>query len=269
MTNSFVSKLVINRLALLVFLFIAAPVVELISNLGQLLKINVSQELIKSIHLLDILVGSSYRDWSFLLAGFVIFVNRDRLNHLNIDRDFLIFFFIVGLIYSRYNFFSTGWLVALMLVFTVVYHLKNKATVGEVNLVSRRTVLLIVLVFCVAMAIIGHSLNMEKIKWVIQTVIILSPSVVVEEFYFRGLLWGVLKDLKWRDYSILIVQTVLFWFFHIDAMFSDFVFFWVLVPSVSVILGIIVWRSKSIAPSTIAHSLLNVFHTLVFWAYVA
>jgi len=39
--------------------------------------------------------------------------------------------------------------------------------------------------------------------------------------------------------------------------FNNLAFFWINAPMISILLGIIVWRSKSITPSAIAHILIN------------
>ncbi|NOT06500.1 MAG: CPBP family intramembrane metalloprotease [Anaerolineales bacterium] len=56
--------------------------------------------------------------------------------------------------------------------------------------------------------------------------------------------------------KIVILQAILFWISHVYA-FNNLTFFWITTPMVSIFLGIIVWRSKSITPSTIAHLLIN------------
>ena len=86
--------------------------------------------------------------------------------------------------------------------------------------------------------------------------------VAVEEIVFRGMLWLFLKGLNWSELKIIIFQAILFWLSHAYSTTIDPTFFWIIAPIAGVFLGIIVWRSKSITPSTIAHVLINVLLSL-------
>jgi membrane protease YdiL (CAAX protease family) len=103
------------------------------------------------------------------------------------------------------------------------------------------------------------SINLTKINWVIQGTLLQGgglPGIVVEEIMFRGMLWMLLKNLNFSEIKIVILQAILFWISHVYA-FNNLAFFWINAPMISILLGVIVWRSKSITPSTIAHILIN------------
>lgn len=246
-----------------------APLVEMTSNFGQLLAIPVPQNLIESLLSFDNWVGSSFRDWSFLFAVIIIFVNRENLKNLNVDSGFLPLFVISGIFYSRYYFWPSGWLVLLLLGITFIYIWKKGIRLGEPNPKADRMSYAILAICFVVVLLVSHSLNIAKIGWAIKTFVTDLPIVLMEEFIFRGLLWLVLRNLNWRDPAILFVQAILFWFFHAHGMFSDPFFFWVLAPIVSTSLGIIAWQARSIGPSTLAHIFINILHTLVYWAWAS
>ena len=84
------------------------------------------------------------------------------------------------------------------------------------------------------------------------------PAVVFEEMLFRAMLWRFLKDLGCTNLLTFFVQAFLFWISHYQMLVVGHVFsFWIATPCISMILGYIVLRSKSVALSTISHYLYN------------
>lgn len=81
--------------------------------------------------------------------------------------------------------------------------------------------------------------------------------MLVEEVIFRGLLWMYLEELGIPGIAIVIIQTLLFWGSHIYYMFSNPILFWFELPIASFLLGIIVWKYKSLTPSSVGHILFN------------
>jgi membrane protease YdiL (CAAX protease family) len=90
---------------------------------------------------------------------------------------------------------------------------------------------------------------------------------IAEEPFFRGFLWGALRKRGWKDWWVLAVQGVLFWLAHIYLLDRTIaVTFWVIVPLGGLILGLLVWHSRSIGVSMIAHGLVNgVLKMVVFY----
>lgn len=71
-----------------------------------------------------------------------------------------------------------------------------------------------------------------------------------------------LKDLGLSDSKAFYIQAFLFSIKHINYLFSPLTF-WVIVPILSLTLGYIVLRSKSLTPSTFVHVLYNAFVELI------
>ncbi len=85
----------------------------------------------------------------------------------------------------------------------------------------------------------------------------LGSAAIYEEPLFRGFLWGYLRQRGWKDVSILFVQAGLFWLSHpIHAVLYP-LSFWVICPLAGLLLGLIAWRARDIAPSMFAHGLIN------------
>ncbi|MBK9210305.1 MAG: CPBP family intramembrane metalloprotease [Anaerolineales bacterium] len=82
------------------------------------------------------------------------------------------------------------------------------------------------------------------------------PFVMVDEFLFRGFLWKLLRDFGFTENKIIYTQSFLFWSFH---FYLEPIIFWIFLPLISILLGFLTSRAKSITPSIFLHLLHNVF----------
>lgn len=80
---------------------------------------------------------------------------------------------------------------------------------------------------------------------------------LAEEPLFRGFLWGCLRKMGLKDLWIWLIQAGLFWLGHAYAFLYAPYSFWLIVPIGGLVLGLLAWRSRSIAPSIIAHGFAN------------
>jgi membrane protease YdiL (CAAX protease family) len=87
----------------------------------------------------------------------------------------------------------------------------------------------------------------------------LGYAAISEEPLFRGFLWGLLKNNGWKDGSIFILQILLFMIAHIYYISEAPIMFWFVIPIYAIILGLLVWKSRTIASSLAAHSVMNAF----------
>jgi membrane protease YdiL (CAAX protease family) len=76
-----------------------------------------------------------------------------------------------------------------------------------------------------------------------------------EEFLFRGILWGEGRNIKLSNFSILCIQSILFWGAH--YYYYDMPYNWICVIVAGLIFGIVAWKTKSILASTIVHAIYN------------
>jgi membrane protease YdiL (CAAX protease family) len=196
--------------------------------------------------------------FSFIVISFVILGNYRNLKKMNIDRGFLVLYIVVGVIFSIQYFWTFGWL-AFCLVGLIVYmllsnkfHLEQHPKPNPVTIV-----VVLIVVFCLywlyKMVFIGTPMMGKYIAFFLMGL----PFWVVEEIIFRGLIWMNLEELGWRSFSIILVQSLIFWVFHIKYMVSDPFLFWLQIPFFSIFLGVLVWRYKSINPSSVAHIFFN------------
>jgi membrane protease YdiL (CAAX protease family) len=91
----------------------------------------------------------------------------------------------------------------------------------------------------------------------------LGYSAGAEEPLFRGILWGALRKAGWKDVWILLFQAGLFTLGHMYYLGSFPFSLFVIVPTASIVLGLAVWRSRTISTSMATHAMLNTLGLLV------
>jgi membrane protease YdiL (CAAX protease family) len=97
----------------------------------------------------------------------------------------------------------------------------------------------------------------------------LGYAAVTEEPLFRGFLWGYLRKAGWKDLWIWLFQAGLFMLGHIYYLGRQPVSFWLVVPVGGLMLGALVWRSKTISSSLAAHAMLNALGNLTAHIFAA
>ena len=84
----------------------------------------------------------------------------------------------------------------------------------------------------------------------------LSFAAVMEEPLFRGFLWGSFRQMGIQDGLVCVIQAVLFWLAHI-YYYNTGINFWVVIPIGSLVLGLVILKTKSTSYSMAAHALIN------------
>lgn len=85
----------------------------------------------------------------------------------------------------------------------------------------------------------------------------LGFAPINEEPLFRGFLWGYLRQFRWKEIWILLFQTALFTCAHVYIAKQFPLMFWIFIPAAGLSLGLLAWRSRSIAPGILAHAMVN------------
>ena len=210
---------------------------------------------------LDLIRNSIHYLWerfSFVLTSVVILANHNNLEKLNIDKSFLVLYVVTGIMFGRYYFWPVGWLGLLFTGLIMYMLLKNKFNLKNHAHPNPATIVVIlVIAFCIYWLYVIRFVGTPAIDQYIVLFLMRSPFWVIEEIIFRGLLWMCLESFGWHHFRIVLVQVLLFWIFHIQYMLSDPFLFWLQIPVLGAFLGILVWRYKSINPSSVAHILFN------------
>lgn len=217
------------------------------------------------------LFGTSIPGWyaywyvgiAYILMVVIVLLNRHRLPSLNIDKPFLIALMIGGFLYLFYLTPDIGILVGITAAFVFWAYQNNHFVLKNTLEYPSGTVLLISISILLALLPVAlfnprfeRSLNFESIlASAFQAQLALT---VFEEVIFRGALWAYLRDFGLKEWTIFVLQALLFWIAHSKYAFVEIPYtFWVAAPLASVFFGLLVWRSHSLTPSTIAHFLYN------------
>lgn len=246
-------------LVLFVLLFVRFPIADFVLFLEQLFNPSTFSIKIENLRLLQDQTLYLFDNYSFILVMVVIIVNRNRLKDLNIDKFFIPILLIGGM---SYRWASSGlWLVVinLWIFFTAFLYVKGWLKFGDTEPILLRITLVIVIAFFLCILFIIDSITFTKIGWAIQWFKEGISLLIVEEVMFRGLLWMFLKNLNFSVFKIVVLQAILFWLSHVYYANDYPILFWVLAPIAGIIFGIVVWRTRSITSSTIAHVLFNIW----------
>ena len=255
---------VFTSLACIVLLVITIPIIDINSIIALHSKGYILPAWIESFRLINGWFYYLYQRCLFLLIAIVILINRSDLKSLNIDKYFIRLFAYSGLAYCWMYFWPLGWAAGLISVFMLILYLKKGYQFGDTNPNLRWIVFIIVIGFILSLFFIGSIPDSAKTERAIHWLLIdFPPFAVMEEVIFRGLPWMVLKKLNWSETWIVAFQAVLFWLSHTTYFFTNPMMFWGIVPIASLLLGSIAWRSRSIAPSAVAHILFNVLLALM------
>ncbi|MGD9567171.1 MAG: CPBP family intramembrane glutamic endopeptidase [Sedimentibacter sp.] len=215
---------------------------------------------------------------TYLITAFLIILKRDFLSDYNIDL-FSLFILIIAPIaelLSKYllikvtitgsiqlNSFKIAISILLLLTLLLARPKLRKKSVKEVLL---WLLIAVITGLCVGV-LMGNVLSIQGggrnsiypsfYYFVGSFIIQLNRAAVTEEPLFRGLLWGFLKKANWRDSWICLFQAALFMLGHIRYLGENNYSFFIIVPVSALILGLLVWRSKSIGTTMITHGLIN------------
>ena len=206
--------------------------------------------------------------FTFISLAFLIFViwlNKENFQLLNIDKPFLWLFLVTIILLFWY--FHSSWL-GILLGASVVYLFflvrTHKFDLGKHDANGKLSTFVYLAIGIIPIFVIGVLSNafsnvqaflqvgIEDVTWIITTRLWYA---VFEELLFRGMLWMALKNFQITDKNILIIQALFFWIAHLGKV--SWLSFWLSVPLVSVWLGFLVMRSKSLTSSTVTHLAYN------------
>jgi membrane protease YdiL (CAAX protease family) len=215
----------------------------------------------KKTDILDVPLGwaMAYVIGAYFLISITLYLNRKDLRSLNIDRNFIMVFILFGALYTL---LLPSFILALILGSSTLFNLlllsKRKFQFEDYS-PNYGKVLSLMLLFMMPdiliMILTGKYPNLQSGTTDLNAALTSNPLLsVIEEVVYRGMLWSFLRAKNMNEGNIIYVQAVLFWFSHFNEYYNP-VAFWVVIPLGSILLGLIVARSKSITFSSAVHVL--------------
>jgi hypothetical protein len=210
-------------------------------------------------------VEVSYLCVEFGLISIAIWLNRDDLRRLNVDKSFIFILIIAEGLLSIFLPRPFGLVLGSIMAITFIVFRSGALQFGDFHQNHWQTIILVTLLLApdiFGMLWSGISVELNGLAIFNAAIKANLPQVVIEEVVYRGLLWMFLKNLKLKDQPIIFVQALVFWLSHSFYLSKPFTF-WLFLPFQSILYGIIVWRSKSISSSTFGHFLHNLLTALI------
>ena len=96
----------------------------------------------------------------------------------------------------------------------------------------------------------------------------LSGSAVISALLFRGFLWGYLEDKGWSWYWILLFQATLVTLGGIHYAFSGYAYTIISAFIAALIMGLLAWRSKCVAPGIAASAFQSVTLNIMLYLFI-
>jgi len=215
----------------------------------------------------------------YLLIAFILWTEKQNLEDFHLDKiAFVLFLFIRPImlfIYSKNDIFQI--ISSIIITFiSISFLFKFRSSYNFIPRIQRKTVVwgIIGIFIGIIERLIQDSVVINKIvinqKIVIYIVFIFfyyfSQTVLEEEFIFRGIIWGYLKRIGWKDGGICLFQAIIFWIVHFHHFMIregdpfGFRFF-----IGGIILGLLTWITRTITPSIMSHFSYNTSDAVVVY----
>lgn len=213
-----------------------------------------------------------YNGTAYILTITIIWLNRHRLSALNIDRRFMAALILGGFFQAVYLKHGIGIFVGITTGLIFLAYQTNQLVFYNPVPYPKRTGLFILLTTLLALTPIflfqlklKSSLDLDTFITTFSGTLITNLAVIgFEEVLFRGALWAYVRSLGLNEQAAFCAQAILFWISHHNyLLFSHPYLFWISIPSLAILLGLIAWHSKSLTPSTISHFLYNFISQLL------
>jgi membrane protease YdiL (CAAX protease family) len=222
-------------------------------------------------------VNPVYQLVAYLLIVFLICLNMNNLARYNVDRIGL-FLMIFGMplntLLTKSNLpFPVPSQIDLSLLYVPIsvcffgFVLTRSSVIPTLRVPSLVHLMTAVIVGVAAGTVTGFLIHKTQPNFIPQHAtiaqLVLLPvqqytyAALTEEPFFRGFLWGSMREAGFKTSSVFWTQSALFWIAHIYYFNQSPLSFWIIVPIGAVIFGLLVWFSKSLSTSLIAHGLMN------------
>ena len=197
---------------------------------------------------------------TYFLISLLLWVNKSNLNETGVDKNFIVLFIVLGAIYSFLTPSKLGILLGVATILNIGTFFSSKSQYARNELGNKGFIMFLFILLALDFI---YFIVIQKARLFMNDTTIIDavfwtnlPFIVVEEFLFRGLLWKLLQDFELSENKIIFIQAFLFWLCH---FYLNPIVFWIFLPLISIMLGYLRLRSKSITPGIFLHFLHNFF----------
>ncbi len=224
------------------------------------------------------IMNSIFTNGTYLLTSILIIYERKKLSQFNFTFFSMILFTIMPMIgflstisadnsqqiqYNlQYNFLDC--ITLIMAIFLLILLINHKFSLPKKSLKKVIVELIVSIIVGIGVSfLITEFKSIDKLGYIKisqllpVTLFQFNYAAISEEPLFRGFIWGYLRKFQWKESWILIFQSSIFMLGHIYYLGSYPIFVFIRTFIAAFVLGIIVWKSRSIANSMVAHSIIN------------
>lgn len=229
--------------------------------------------------------GANTPDWfrywysgiAYILTALIIWLNKHRLATLHIDRPFISIFIISGVLYALFLKYGVGIFVGITAGLIFLAYQTNRLVFSKPVPFSKGTGLLIFLTILLALTpallfwpALKSTFDFDIFITTFQQILITDlAAIVFEEVLFRGALWAYVRSLGFSERSAFYITAICFWISHYRFLaLSTLYVFWISIPILALLLGLMILHSKSLTPSTISHLLFNFLNQFLITSLV-
>lgn len=234
------------------------------------------------VHPTPLWLDSVFSYCTFLITALLIFWERNYLSDFNFDSLALYIFIFTPFVeqimrmliipYTPFENNQINWIYMIISFLLLLTFVLTKTKIKQINLKSLIGVLIGILVGLVIGTMNGFLLQLQNNLrsdmqasfsiFIINSLSQIQNAALIEEPLFRGFLWGYLRKFGFDNYLILFIQTGLFVVGH-TYYIGRYPISLLIVLIGGLVLGIIAWKSRTIASSIFAHGLSNAVADLV------
>lgn len=200
----------------------------------------------------------------------------ENIEDFNFDRSTIIILVVSGAFLS-YNFFQFTANVILIVMITRLTK-RKWSSISQINwkwvVLSLACTALVLIPSTIVSVYIIKDLSITEYEGIPSMFALIGIffinicfTAVWEEVFFRGLLWGYLKKMKFKIWQIALVQFFIFWLLHYNGESTNLGFY-ISLPLEIFIQTFLTYKSKQLAPSIISHALYNTFAPLLWRFFV-
>ncbi len=213
-------------------------------------------------------INSGYTSGTVISAVVLIRMYRNRLDALHMDGPFIVLFAYSGIAVFLNDTFGLGCLAGIATILFVLYALSSREQkFSKMQPAAYKISLVVGSILAVCIIILGTTADPAARQGLPSLFLETFPGSVLEEVIYRGLLWMVLRNWGLSEPRTWLLTSALFWVSHINYVLDPPFNFWMFIPAVSLLLGYIILRSKSLTASALTHVLANVLYGTVshYW----
>lgn len=214
----------------------------------------------------------SIRYWllilTYVLVTIILYLEKGNLTEFHIDRYSIVILITFGTIFHRrllvpFEIFYQ--IILWILCVSMLYYLiKNWNSIPGMNLREFIISNLVIVIFLVFINLLKNSLNLVPsyshdqmpIMYVLRDLILeFSFIAPMEEFLFRGVLWGLLNRYGLNLRKVMVIQGLVFWALHFRSE-SQVVFF-IILPICTAFYSFMTVKFRRLFPAILSHALVN------------